>query len=314
MSAFNIFQEADFTEPWDFEEIHVSPSEDVAHSELKILAQKYNLHTLTVEDCVHRNQRSKFEAYPNYLFVVWHYFNEKSETPLELHFVFGRKHILLIHNGASPKGCPWRETFFGAEGELPAYTQSIRRIFDVIVDDASGYLDVLTDRVSGLEDSILSLSAKPGDILSFKRRALELDRCLSTGLPIMTHLIEHLHISLDEKFQFRNINDHLTRMQENVGHLRFQLVSLLDVYWGATGERTNQHIKRLTTIATLFIPVSLWGSIFGMNFEFMPFKEVWFFWAGMGVMFLNFLLVLLYLFWSGLLHFKREQNKFTLRD
>lgn len=305
MSTFSIFQESDFKQVYTYEEILLDLDTEPALEQMKKLAATYDLHQLTVDDCVHQNQRSKFESYKNYLFIVWHYFYEGAESPIELHFVIGRNFLLIVSTGVPPKYATWKQLFFSKAEVMPEFVKAILQIFDVCVDHAENYLDTLATSALRLETEILGFRVQPADILEIKRRTLQFDRSSSTALSIVSHVMEHLQIGIEEKFHFRNINDHLTRIQDTVSQLRFQLVSLLDVYWGATSARTNQHMKRLTTMATLFVPFSLWSGFFGMNFEYMPFKETWFFYFAMSLMLLNFFGVVLFMIASGMLHLRK---------
>ena len=44
----------------------------------------------------------------------------------------------------------------------------------------------------------------------------------------------------------------------------------MDVYLSNVSNRMNEVMKVLTIIATIFIPLSFFAGIYGMNFEFMP--------------------------------------------
>ena len=51
---------------------------------MKLLADRFALHPLTVEDCLHVDQRPKAEEYGEYLFVVMHAFGEKDRVSCEI--------------------------------------------------------------------------------------------------------------------------------------------------------------------------------------------------------------------------------------
>jgi magnesium transporter len=57
---------------------------------------------------------------------------------------------------------------------------------------------------------------------------------------------------------------------DTIESYRDLLASMLDVYLSSISNRTNETMKVLTIIATIFIPLTFITSIFGMNFEFMP--------------------------------------------
>ncbi|MHB8898694.1 MAG: CorA family divalent cation transporter, partial [Thermoguttaceae bacterium] len=63
-------------------------------SSLEILAERFAFHPLTIEDCLHFDQRPKVESYEGYLFLVLHGFevdwNRVGDAQaLELHMFVG---------------------------------------------------------------------------------------------------------------------------------------------------------------------------------------------------------------------------------
>ena len=45
---------------------------------------------------------------------------------------------------------------------------------------------------------------------------------------------------------------------------------MLDVYLSSVSNRMNEVMKVLTIIATIFIPMTFFAGIYGMNFKYMP--------------------------------------------
>jgi len=46
--------------------------------------------------------------------------------------------------------------------------------------------------------------------------------------------------------------------------------TLMDLYLSAISQRTNEVMKVLTIMASIFIPLTFLAGIYGMNFEHMP--------------------------------------------
>ena len=59
-------------------------------------------------------------------------------------------------------------------------------------------------------------------------------------------------------------------MIDAVESYRDMLTSLQDLYLSSVSNKLNEVMKVLTVIATLFIPVSFFAGVFGMNFDYMP--------------------------------------------
>ena len=46
--------------------------------------------------------------------------------------------------------------------------------------------------------------------------------------------------------------------------------SLMDMYLSSVGLRTNEIMRVLTVISSIFIPLTFLAGVYGMNFKFMP--------------------------------------------
>ena len=83
---------------------------------------------------------------------------------------------------------------------------------------------------------------------------------------------------------FRDVHDHLIRVFEAVDTLRELISGSLDVYLSNVGNRMNEVMKRLTVVAALFLPITFFTGLMGMNLPDSPLwsdKRFWFFIAGM---------------------------------
>jgi len=64
--------------------------------------------------------------------------------------------------------------------------------------------------------------------------------------------------------------DHLIRVSDTIDNLRDMLSSTMDAYLSVSGNRMNMIMKRLTSISTILMSVTLVAGIYGMNFDLMP--------------------------------------------
>ncbi|HEV2904217.1 MAG TPA: CorA family divalent cation transporter, partial [Pyrinomonadaceae bacterium] len=69
---------------------------------------------------------------------------------------------------------------------------------------------------------------------------------------------------------FQDVYDHLIRVADNIDTLRDMLSSTMDAYLSVSGNRMNKVMKRLTSVSTILMSVTLIAGIYGMNFVFMP--------------------------------------------
>jgi magnesium transporter len=68
----------------------------------------------------------------------------------------------------------------------------------------------------------------------------------------------------------RDIYDHTIQVIDTTESFRDSTGSLLDLYLSTVSNRTNDVMKVLTMISTIFMPLTFIAGVYGMNFEHMP--------------------------------------------
>jgi magnesium transporter len=66
-------------------------------------------------------------------------------------------------------------------------------------------------------------------------------------------------------YRFRDVHDHLVRLTDEAVFLQDRVTGLLDAYLSNQSNRLNQVMKVLTVIATIFMPLTVLTSMYGMN-------------------------------------------------
>ncbi|MEN9529409.1 MAG: cobalt/magnesium transport protein CorA, partial [Pseudomonadota bacterium] len=290
-----------------FHEFVLSRDASLLNSQLQNASKIVELHPLTLEDCRKGKQRSKFEIYPEYLFVVLHYFEPTSNAIAELHVVLTHESLIFLANRPAPEGQNWYH-LLNLEPEL-TLEQCIHNIFDVCIDSALARAANITDLIYEAETLILAEKFSPEIIIKLKRNASHFKRSVNAVFPVLKELLELLELNEDSQLMFRNILDHQERLREETETIHTEVLALFDTYWGAMSTSTNNQLKRLTIMATIVFPLAFWTSFFGMNFEFLPFKETWFLGLALALMSGSVLAVFIYLKRQGLIRGGLRLNK-----
>jgi len=81
---------------------------------------------------------------------------------------------------------------------------------------------------------------------------------------------EFPQIDAQSRYYFRDIYDHLVRIQDLADTLRDIITGGLDIYLNSTSLRLNEIMKALTIVSTIFLPLSFIAGAFGMNFTQIP--------------------------------------------
>jgi len=74
----------------------------------------------------------------------------------------------------------------------------------------------------------------------------------------------------ETRIYFRDLHDHVVQVIESLENFRDVLASLQDLYVSGIGVRTNEVIRVLTIISTIFVPLTFLAGVYGMNFDVLP--------------------------------------------
>jgi magnesium transporter len=133
---------------------------------------------------------------------------------------------------------------------------------------------VISERMDDLEDSIFGEFNPEAieEIFTIKKKLLYLRRAITPLRDVFNTLLrrEQPIFPREIHFYFQDVFDHLIRVADTIDTLRDMLSSTMDAYLSVSGNRMNQIMKRLTSVSTILMSVTLIAGIYGMNFVFMP--------------------------------------------
>jgi len=109
-------------------------------------------------------------------------------------------------------------------------------------------------------------------LLTLKHSIMELRRVISPQREMINRLTrdEYALIDPQSRFYFRDIYDHLVRIQDLSDTIRDIVSGAMDIYLNSTSLRLNEVMKALTIVSTIFLPLSFIAGVFGMNFVKIP--------------------------------------------
>jgi magnesium transporter len=252
---------------------------DPTSRDFEELAEEIVFHHLSIEDCRNENQRPKVEEYPGYYFVVLYEAQLAGPTDRlelrELNIFLGKNYLVTVHSrpirAIDTAARLWPEWMDRAEegAGLLAYL-----LIDAIVDDYLPLLDIVSERMDDLEDSIFGewRAEVIEEIFSVKKKLLYLRRSITPLRDVFNTMLrrEQPIFPREIHIYFQDVFDHLIRVADTIDTLRDMLSSTMDAYLSVSGNRMNKIMKRLTSISTILMSVTLIAGIYGMNFIFMP--------------------------------------------
>jgi len=247
--------------------------------ELDVLAERYHLHPLHIEDCRHHDQRAKVDEGADYIFVVLKPIHVNAAGELEVtdfDVFLGRDYLITVEEGECPSLRLNLDSLRAGANKFRA-DQLFYRIMDATVDAYSPVTDWFNDAIDAIEDKVLE---KPSPttlqrIFELKRGLIELRRVLSNMRDVAGHLqrLETELIQRDLWPFLRDVYDHVTRDVEMVEMHRDLLAGAMDIYLSSVANRTNQVMKVLTVLGTIALPAIVISGFYGMNTKDLPWIE-----------------------------------------
>ena len=251
---------------------------DPRDQDLKLLAQRFGLHPLAVDDAISPHRLPKLETYGDQLFVVARTASlEAQEISYGETAIFvGRNFIITVRHGSDRSHVELRrrlEAF--PEGMRLGTAFVLHGILDFIVDGYGPVIESIEEDILAMEARVLDVPLAKDDvrgIFSYRRQLARFARVLQPMLEMSTRL-QHLDLPcVDSALRpyFRDVEDHLKRVAGRVEGLRDVLRSVFEI--GLLMEQQRQSVvtrKLAAWAAILAIPTAIAG-IYGMNFEYMP--------------------------------------------
>jgi len=252
---------------------------DPSEEELTEVAERFDLPPLAVEDAHESHQRPKIEDYDDDWFVVLKAatYDHASETVEfdEIQMFAGPSFAIVIRGGATNhlEGARKRladRPHLLAEGPIAV----VWAVLDTVVDDYEPVLDGLEGDLENLERAIFEEGRDQTQRIYFLRR--EHGRFFRAVQPLLNALQElgrdtskHETTSPMRQY-FRDVSDHLQRLQEELSMSRDALDGALNANLGAISVRQNDIVRKVSGWAAIGIVPTLIASIYGMNFQHMP--------------------------------------------
>lgn len=245
---------------------------------LREIQAQFRLHPLAIEDALNAHQRPKLERYGDCLFVVTRTAQlVQGRIALgETHLFVGRGYVVTVRHGASESYAPVREKTESCP-KLLAHGEDyiLYAVLDFIVDNYAPVMETVLAEAESLEDRILRRELLPAEIerLYLLRRDLLRLRTAVVPLVEVCRKLEHGDlVAIDEEMQplFRDVSDHLRRVQDEIDALREVLAFAFEASLMLGQAQQTVITRRLAAwAAILAVPTAIAG-IYGMNFENMP--------------------------------------------
>jgi magnesium transporter len=243
------------------------------------MQDEFNLHELAIEDTNRGSQRPKLEEYGSTLFLVLHTVEKRDDEFVdgELHIYASDRFVLTVRHRSSMD-------FRGVRAELEREPEflaigagtAVHALVDQIVDRLFPLLQSLEERLDAIEEIIFvpntDRRAAAEKIYDLKRDTNCLRRAVTPLVEVCGRLLAHKHPMFSESLRpyFRDVLDHITRIDESLDSLREMENSATQTNLSLITLQESEITKRLAGWGAIFMVPTIIGAIYGMNFKHMP--------------------------------------------
>lgn len=145
-------------------------------------------------------------------------------------------------------------------------------VLDIIVDQVTNVIDLITDNLMELEDELdhLKQHFEIHKLRFLKNELFRLPRLLKPAREVLRYLIESKDFDDTVTAYIRDVHDHVVQVLDDI-ELQLQMCRLLtEDYRDAKANQMNYVIYTLTIVTTVFLPAQFLTGVYGMNFDNMP--------------------------------------------
>jgi magnesium transporter len=243
---------------------------------LKELGHRFNLHPLTLEDVLTTGQRPKYEVFPDFIFIVAQMAYQVNDSDIrseQVSLFFGKNFLITLQEEPEYDAFnPIRERIRAGRGlmrksgsDYLAYA-----MLDSLIDHYYPVLESLGTDIEELEDELLKNPSREmvHTLHDYKRNLTQLRRLVWPLRDVVNSLLHDSsgYVAPSTKVFLRDCYDHTIQLMELVESYKEVTSSLMDLYHSSVSLRTNEVMRVLTVITSIFIPLTFIVGIYGMNF------------------------------------------------
>ena len=253
-----------------------------AREDLCALIDTIGIHPLSVEDCFDEKQVPKIEHFVSNTFIIFNAFSYKEKKLFtdEVNLFIGKNYLITVSGYKSEDRKPLNN-IEGIIANDPSNAKNgsaylMHKILDYLVDQKYDAFDTMEDELEEAEDSLLDNVSgfQPMHLILLRRNLVNLRKSLFHEREILVKINRMDCPFTPEKaiVPYRDIYDHLAKFFELTETYREIETSLMELYTSLLNNQltimsnqTNISVRRLTLIATVFMPLTLIASIGGMS-------------------------------------------------
>ncbi|GBD10580.1 Cobalt/magnesium transport protein CorA [bacterium HR23] len=264
-------------------------------AEMEYLRARFNFHPLALDDCLSRVQLPKVDEFDDHIFLVLHFplFSKQMRLtlPSQVAIFAGASYVVTVHRGELKPlvklfaDCVQSEA---VRDELMARSSGylLYRILDVLVDYCFPILGKIMEQVDDIEHHLFERQTRAiAERLSFVRRdIIAFRRIIRPQIAVMELLErrEYPFLKVDPDVYYGDLADHTRRIWAELEELREVTQGLNETLFTLSSQLSNDALRILTVIFTALLPITIIGTLYGMNVHLPLANNAHAFWIATG--------------------------------
>jgi magnesium transporter len=222
---------------------------------LSLLRDVFRFHPIALEDSEHFGQRPKLDTYDDYVMLVVYGAAHDEDDLVEVHCFLSEKYLVTVHHDDCPAFSDLRTRITTHHLHTDNAAFILYAVVDALVDSFFPLLSEFDDRIDTIEDRVFQApdDAQLQEVFAIKRKLVDLRKVISPERDLFARVAT-------------GVFDHLIRISDLIDSYRDLTTGAMDVYLSTVSNRLNDVMKRLTIVATIFMPLTWLTGFFGMNF------------------------------------------------
>jgi len=249
---------------------------------IKQIGESISIHPLVLEDISSSHQRPKLEDWQTYLFTTLRMLytsktNNKEIIDEQISFILGENFLISFQEDNQ------QDVFDVIRNRLEQNKGKVRRmqadylmysLIDAMVDEFFIIMDSIDADLEHIENEMEDHPETNGllDLQQLKRKIINMKRIAMPTKEVVQSLIKsESPLILDTTdIYLRDLHDHCIQVLDSLENLRDLISSILETTRSLFNNKTNEIMKVLTMISSMFIPLTFIVGVYGMNFKYMP--------------------------------------------
>jgi magnesium transporter len=251
---------------------------------LSEIGNRFNIISLDLEDIANTTQRPRIEERENYIFLVFKVLQLEPETHEviieQVSIVLGQGYVISFHETEPLVFETLHTRIITGKGRVRKMKSDYLAftIIDIIIDQYFTLIENIGDSIEETEEELIT---SPGQgiqeaIYKLKRRLSYVKKTIWPTREVLNQLTktDNLIVNNETRIYFRNSYDHTIQIIETIESLRDLAAGMMDLYLSTVSYKMNEIMKVLTIFSAIFIPLTFFAGVYGMNFKYLPELEL----------------------------------------